>query len=334
MIANAHSDAATNPLPRAFSYNGVPQPGADDTFLPYVRRDGGPVRAIPNGVLIQNAGQTDATPTLSFQKLGGTGAVTISAPTPIKPGAAWYFDPEVYAIAGGYQLCSVAGAGKCIDIGEHSLVVSGGTFAVLDATAAAGGAAAMGYTGSAGHGNRAYVPNVTRTLGGPSGWTTPIVIQSTGATGANLRWYRFADGALIMRQTVGPLSRGASLRIDPRSVAGLSDNTQYAVVVDGTAGTLLAIVTELNFLGGDGTMVYEGFGATVSTTPTPTAIVVTPAAATLSAGGSVQFVAVVKDQFDEAMTFSVAWSLSPRALARSVRMACSSLPRMRAAAEP
>ena len=314
VIANAHSDAATNPLPRAFSYNGVPQPSPEDTFLPYVRRDGGPVRAIPSGVLIQNAGQADATPTLSFQRIGGGGAVTISAPTPIKPGAAWYFDPEIYALAGGYQLCAVAGAGKCIDIGEHSLVVSGGTFAVLDATAAASGAAAMGHSGSPGRGNRAYVPNVTRTLGGPSGWTTPIIIQSTGATSATLRWYRFADGALITRQTVGPLSRGASLRIDPRTVSGLSDNTQYAVVVDGTAGTLLAIVTELNFLGGDGTMAYEGFGATVSTSPAPTAIAVTPVTVTVPAGGSVQFAAVVKDQFDNALTAAVTWSSSPASL--------------------
>jgi hypothetical protein len=51
------------------------------------------------------------------------------------------------------------------------------------------------------------------------------------------------------------------VRIDPRDLSALSDNTQYSVVVDGADGTLSAIVTELNFQGGDGAMIYEGFAA-------------------------------------------------------------------------
>jgi hypothetical protein len=49
------------------------------------------------------------------------------------------------------------------------------------------------------------------------------------------------------------------MRIDPRTVVGLSDDTQYAVTVTGTGGTVTAVVTELNFEGGDGAMIYEGF---------------------------------------------------------------------------
>jgi hypothetical protein len=313
VIVNAHDDAPSQTAPRAFSYNGVAQPATGDTLVPYVRRDGGPARLLPAGVAIQNAGQSDATPTLTFQRLGGAGSVSISAPVPVKPGATWHFDPEIYAIVGGYQLCAVAGASRCIDVGEHSLVVSGGAFAVVSAVLAPG--SAMGFTGAPAQGNRAFVPNVTRTLGGPGGWTTPILLQSNGATSAILRWYRFADGALMLRQTVGPLTRGAAIRIDPRSVAGLADNTQYAVVVDAQNGNLAAMVTELSFTGGDGTMAYEGFGQTVSSTPQAILVSVAPAKTSVSLGGSAQFTATVKDQFDTPMpSTQVVWSVAPATL--------------------
>jgi hypothetical protein len=78
------------------------------------------------------------------------------------------------------------------------------------------------------------------------------------ATGATVEWRRFNDGALVTTQTV-TIPVGAGVRIDPRNVAGVSDNTQYAVTVNGIGGTLTAVVTELNFEGGDGAMAYEGF---------------------------------------------------------------------------
>jgi hypothetical protein len=298
VIANAHDDAPTSAAPRGFSYNGVAQSLPGDVFLPYVRREGSAPRTYANGVLIQNGGAGDVTPTLTFQRLGGGNPLAISAPAPIKPGTTWYFDPE---------------ANPLLSVGEYSLVVSGGALAVLDATLTAG--AAMGYVGVAGQGNRAYLPNVTRTLGGSRGWSTPIVLQSTGATTATLRWYRFADGALIARQPVGPFGRGAAIRVDPRNVLGLSDDTQYGVVVDAQGGNIAAIVTELNFEGGDGTMIYEGFPATVSTVPTPTAVTLTPASLRLGTDESVQLVATVKDQFDEVMPQqSVTWSVAPLGL--------------------
>jgi hypothetical protein len=210
----------------------------------------------------------------------------------------WYFDPEAYPL---------------VTVGEYSVVVSGGALAVLDATLSAG--AAMGYVGMSGQGNRAYLPNVTRTLGGARGWSTPIVLQSTGATSATLRWYRFADGALITRQSVGPFGRGAAIRVDPRNVIGLSDDTQYGVVVDAQGGTIAAIVTELNFEGGDGTMIYEGFPATVDTVPTPTAVVITPGVAQLGTDETAQLTATVKDQFDQAMPDALpTWRVAPFAL--------------------
>ena len=168
-IVNVHDDAPSMLAPRAFSYTGIPQPERASVYVPYVRRpDAVTERSYPNGVLIQNAGTTSATPTLTFQRLGGGGGVVLTAPAPIAPGATWRFDPSTAA-----SLAS----------GEDSLVVDGGTFAVLAPTIT--DVDAMAYVGSTGAGNRAYLPNITRTLGGANGWTTPIVIQSSGATSAS-----------------------------------------------------------------------------------------------------------------------------------------------------
>jgi hypothetical protein len=298
VIANAHDDAPTSTAPRGFSYNGIPQPSSGDVFLPYVRRDGSASRTYASGVLVQNAGAGDVSPTLTFQRLGGGNPLAISAPRPIKPGTTWYFDPETNPLLG---------------VGEYSLVASGGALAVLDATLTAG--AAMGYVGATGQGNRAYLPNVTRTLGGAQGWSTPIVVQSAGATSARLRWYRFADGALMTRQSIGPFARGAAIRVDPRSVPGLSDDTQYGVVVDAQGGNIAAVVTELNFEGGDGTMIYEGFAATVNTIPAPTAVLLTPGIVRLGTDETAQLTATVKDQFDEAMPQLIpSWRVEPLTL--------------------
>ncbi len=52
---------------------------------------------------------------------------------------------------------------------------------------------------------------------------------------------------------------GTAQRIDPRDLPALPDGTQFSVVAVATDGTLAGIVTELNFMGGDGAMFYEGF---------------------------------------------------------------------------
>ena len=117
---------------------------------------------------------------------------------------------------------------------------------------------AMGYTALSRAAPSFFLPNVTRTLGGANGWTTPILLQTINASGAALQWRRFSDGQLVLSQNV-TITPGSGMRIDPRTVVGLSDDTQYAVTVTGTGGTVAAIVTELNFQGGDGAMIYEGF---------------------------------------------------------------------------
>ena len=62
---------------------------------------------------------------------------------------------------------------------------------------------------------------------------------------------------LLHRQSrVQPLLRRVRRRA--RLVLGLTDNTQYAVVLD-SPGQVVAIVTELNLLAGDNAMIYKAF---------------------------------------------------------------------------
>src|SRR5439155_956355 len=99
----------------------------------------------------------------------------------------------------------------------------------------------------------------------PAGWTTPIVLQSAGAPIATLRWYRFSDGGLVKSQSL-PLVTGDSVKIDPRTVDGLADGTQYSVVVEATGGTIAGVVFEYAD-GGDNAMAYEAFPALTTDDP-------------------------------------------------------------------
>src|SRR5256714_4542108 len=46
-----------------------------------------------------------------------------------------------------------------------------------------------------------YMPNITKTLGGPTGWQTPFIVQNSGAVSTTLEvsWYKFADGSCAKR---------------------------------------------------------------------------------------------------------------------------------------
>ena len=307
-IANAHNDAAGVPAPMGFSYNAVATTPLPQVYVPSVARNADGI-ARTTRVVVQNTGAFDAVPTLSFQRIGA-GQVNVTAPAPVRPGVAWTFDPRF--LADGRTPCPAQGAPGCVGEGEWGLVVSGGTFAVLAMSLSP--STALGFIGTAAPGNRAYLPNVTRTLGGANGWTTPIVLQSAGATSATLRWYRFSDGSLVTRQNVFGLVPGSSVRVDPRSIGGLTDDTQYAIVVDGQGGNVVAMVMEFAFFGGDGAMAYEGFKATVDTTPVPATIVVTPTSASVATSATAQFTAAVKDQFDNPSQTTVSWSVTPPTL--------------------
>jgi hypothetical protein len=241
VVSNNHHDLPGVTPAMGDSYNGVAASTATTTYLPYVAKNTDGVGRTSR-VIVQNTGTTAATPSISLLPFGGGNATSVSAPQ-LAPGGAFQFTPSVAD-------------------GEYSGAVSGGTFAAVVATVSASGTA-LYYTGTAGPSSKLFVPNITRKLTqDPTtdpGWNTPILIQSATATSATLTWYRFSDGSLVTTQTVS-LAANVTTRIDPALVSGLADNNQYAVVIE-SAGTLVAIVTELNLIGGDDAMIYKGFAA-------------------------------------------------------------------------
>lgn len=240
VVANNHHDLPGTTPVMGDSYNGLAAGSSTTTYLPYLAKNTDGVGRTSR-VIVQNAGTTAATPAITLYPFGGGASSTVSAGS-IAPGAALVF--------------TLPGAD-----GEYSATISGGKFAAV--ATAISDQTAMYYTSTSTPVTKLFVPNVTRKLtANPAvdpGWNTPVLIQSATATSATLTWYSFATGTLVTTQSV-TLTAGRTLRVDPASVDGLSDNNQYAVVIQST-GTVVAIVTELNLVGGDDAMIYKGFPA-------------------------------------------------------------------------
>jgi hypothetical protein len=112
-----------------------------------------------------------------------------------------------------------------------------------------------------------FLPNITKTLGGQGGWTTPIVVQNTGEgpTDVTLTFYRFSDGKSVATVTMAGLRPGQSRAFDPRD-ARLPDDTQFSTVVRAASGQVAVAVVE-----GSGTswMAYSGTPTGASTVYLP-----------------------------------------------------------------
>lgn len=256
VVVNTHNDAPGVAAPVAYSTNGITT-GATKVYGPYAAKNAQGVGRVST-IVVQNLSNAAITPELTFDVLGGTGTTqTIRAPEAIPAGRSWAFDPRF--TVGTTTPCTVPSS-TCLADGEFSFVADSrsSTAEIAVAVNVISDATAMGYTAIATPSDSIYLPNVTRTLGGASGWTTPILLQTIGATGTTVRWYRFSDGALMLTQSL-TIPKGRGVRIDPRDVGGLSDDTQYAVVIQGAGGSIAAIVVELAG-GGDNAMIYEGFG--------------------------------------------------------------------------
>lgn len=262
VVVNSQNDAPTAAAPVAYSQDGLVT-GASSLYGAYAAKNAQGVGRVST-IVVQNMGNAAVSPTLTFRPLGGGGTAKAFPLGTIQPGAGRPFDPRYFNGDVTQPVCTSAGADVCLADGEYSFIVSlptGSTGTLAADVNVISTTDAMGYAATATPSKRVYLPNVTRTLGGANGWTTPIIVQSASATTAQLSWYRFTDQTLVLTQPI-TLNPGDSYRIDPRSLSALSDDTQYSVVLDGADGTLSAIVTELNFLGGDGAMAYEGFPAT------------------------------------------------------------------------
>src|SRR6266542_3226619 len=243
VIANVHNDSPEVTAPRAYSYNGIANAGTT-TFLPSAAKNGDGVGR-NSTIFVQNAGATPASPDIKLYRAGAATPLGFTSSSVVGPGERTRLTLATQA---------------SVPDGDFAVVVTGGNFAVLNATLTS--TTALGFIGTASPSGRLYLPNVTRTLGGSSGWTTPIMLQSAGATAATVKWYRFTAGTLVHTHELGGIIAGSAIRIDPRSIAALTDNTQYAVVIEGTGGSLAAVVFEYA-AGGDNAMAYEAFGASV-----------------------------------------------------------------------
>src|SRR5438128_675856 len=261
VVVNTQADKPTVAQPVAWSTDGVTT-GAATLYGAYAAKNAqGVGRYSP--IIVQSLGAAAVTPKITFTPLTGSPGTANTYTFPaINPNSSKALDPRFsFSTQGTTNTPCTTGGADCLADGEYSvrITASGATLAAaMNVISDVGGATAMGYAANAAPSTKFYLPNVTRTLGGANGWSTPIILQTVTATGATVEWRRFSDGALVTTQNL-TIANGSAMRIDPRTVAGLSDDTQYGVTVNGTGGTLTAIVTELNFQGGDGAMTYEGF---------------------------------------------------------------------------
>ena len=258
VVVNTHLDDPSVARPLAYSTDGITT-GSARVFGPYAAKGANNVgfAGTYSTIVVQNLGSTPVTPTLVFKPLGGGSSTTFTGPTTAAK-AAWAFDPRFENGVAGATLCGSSASVGCLADGEYSFEGSATGGSIAAAVNVFSPSTAMGYTAAPQAATKFFLPNITRTLGGSTGWTTPILVQTVSATGATIEWRRFSDGQLVTTQNLA-IAVGTSIRIDPRTVVQLSDDTQYAVTVTGIGGTVATIVTELNFQGGDGAMSYEGF---------------------------------------------------------------------------
>jgi len=120
-----------------------------------------------------------------------------------------------------------------------------------------------------------YLPNITRTLGGPDGFYTPFIIQNTGTANTELEvsFYKFTDGTCVERYLVFGMAPGTSHSNDPRDTVknpSLPDDAQFSVVVQSFGSKIVGVVNEQQ---GTGTrseaLSYDGFTAGANTVYLP-----------------------------------------------------------------
>src|SRR5207237_3141857 len=91
-----------------------------------------------------------------------------------------------------------------------------------------------------------YLPNITKTLGGATGWVTPFIVQNTGtvATALEVSFYKFSDGTCVARRTVSVLGPGASFADVPNHETDLPGDPQFSMVVQSFGSTIVSVVNE------------------------------------------------------------------------------------------
>src|SRR5437867_12818658 len=94
--------------------------------------------------------------------------------------------------------------------------------------------------------SNAFLPNITKSLGGPTGWVTPFIVQNVGTASTDLQvsFYRFSDGSLVTCRKVTGVGAGTSFADIPNNDTDLPANTQFSVVVRSHVAQIVAVVNE------------------------------------------------------------------------------------------
>src|SRR5437899_3338661 len=90
-----------------------------------------------------------------------------------------------------------------------------------------------------------YLPNVTRMLGGPTGWQTPFIVQNVGtaSTDLDIAFYSFADGSLVTQRHITALRPGTSYADVPNNDEDLPAG-QFSVVIRSSNSAVVSVVNE------------------------------------------------------------------------------------------
>lgn len=224
VLVSCHGDDASGAGAGAFTYSGSLATNEAMAFGQYAVKN---IGDRSSRVVVQNAGSTNAQPTLTLARLGSAREQEIKGPAELRPGAVWTYD-----------LASAAGVER-----ERTVAVRGGQFALLVETR--GKSSSTAYTGRTEWATRLYLPHVARSVGGR---TTAIVVQSQDAHVATVKWYRASDGDLVHTQRLvyGLSLRWGGFKVDPRNEPELADATEYAVVIEAAWGGVGALALEMN----------------------------------------------------------------------------------------
>ena len=303
VVVNAHNEAGA---PVAFSHNGIVK-GATTLYAPYA------AKAAPPGdtfspVVVQNLGTTPTDAQLVFTPLNAALAAQTFTLRAIPAGGAQAFDPRF--AAGTTTPCALASA-VCLGSGEHSLKITAANpiaAVVLPNSATT----AAGYLASRELSPRALGPVALRRIGGPAGWSTRMVAYAGTPAQLTVRAFAVPSGDL---KATFPATIGASgaTSFDLNSVAGLADDAQYSVTIDGGGVPITAVALERAATGGDAFMAYEAVGLpALNSAISPASVRVASAPSSIPVRWTQPFAATVRDQFGGAMPEqTVIWSVLP-----------------------
>lgn len=303
LVVNAHNEVGGA---SAYSHNGIAA-GGTTLYAPYAVRS----TTLFSNVVVQNLGTAPLSATLTFTPLGA-GAPQVFTLAAIPARGARPFDVRYTSGDTALAFCGATAATGCLAPGEYALTITA-TSPIAAVVLPVSSTTAAGYLASAAPTQRALAPAVFRTVGGPTGWTTTLYVQSVTAAQATLRWFRLDTGDLSATQTL-TLVPGRTTRVDPRTVTGLAENTQYSTTIDAT-GTVATIAFEQAQTGGDASMIFEAV-ALPAQAPTgqPGSVRISPTTTTVATGGTQQFTASVRDQFGVLMASGQTWSVTPASL--------------------